>query len=131
MTIKVTHRLPWFLPLYFLLFFKTASAQCNLQKPKNLSITDLTSCSATLSWTPVAGVAYYQIQYKQGNGDYSYINTGANASWEIGGLIANKNYTFSVASFCSNISGNRVITPNHMATLLQTDNNENIGLRCS
>jgi N-acetylglucosamine-6-sulfatase len=102
MTIKVTRRLPWFLPLYFLLFFKTASAQCNLQKPKNLSITDLTSCSATLSWTPVAGVAYYQIQYKQGNGAYSYINTGNNASWNIGGLIANKNYTFSVASFCIN-----------------------------
>lgn len=102
MILNITRNFLCCLPLTLLLFSHTATSQCNLQKPKNLQVTDLTSCSATLSWSPVAGVSYYQIQYKQGNGAYNYINTGTNASWNITGLMANKNYTFSVASFCIN-----------------------------
>lgn len=80
----------------------TVSAQCNLQKPKNLSVNSVTGCTVSLSWTPVAGVAYYMIQYKQGTGSFNYINAGTNNSWQVDGLISNKNYSFKVASFCNN-----------------------------
>ncbi|MGB3073982.1 MAG: sulfatase-like hydrolase/transferase [Chitinophagales bacterium] len=80
----------------------TAFSQCNLAKPKNLAVNSITSCSAVLSWKKVSGAAYYQIRYKQGNGAFIYINTGTNITWQIDGLLANKNYTFSIASFCIN-----------------------------
>lgn len=79
-----------------------AAAQCNLMKPKNLAINSITSCSVVASWTPVPGASYYMIRYKQGPGAFVYINTGTAASWQVQGLVANKNYYFSVAAFCSN-----------------------------
>ncbi|MEO6168314.1 MAG: sulfatase-like hydrolase/transferase [Chitinophagales bacterium] len=84
------------------LFVYTAEGQCNLQKPKNLAVTSITSCSVSLSWTPVPGVSYYQVQYKQGSGPFNYLNTGTNTSPQIAGLLAGKNYSFNVASFCVN-----------------------------
>ncbi|MBX7110190.1 MAG: sulfatase-like hydrolase/transferase [Chitinophagales bacterium] len=84
------------------LFTADLYAQCNLQKPKNLSVTSITGCSAVVSWTPVSGTAYYEVRYKQGSGAYQYINTGLNTTWQADGLLSNKNYSFSVASYCSN-----------------------------
>src|SRR5262245_8715153 len=84
------------------IFASAAFGQCNLSKPKDLTATAITSCSISLSWTPVPGVSYYQLRYKQGSGDYVYVNTFTNASWQLSGLLPQKNYSFNVASFCAN-----------------------------
>lgn len=94
---------PFLLSLFLSqLISNTATAQCNLQKPKNLAITSITSCSAVASWSPVPGAVYYEVRYKQGSGPFMYFNTGINTTWQADGLLPGKNYSFSVASFCSN-----------------------------
>ncbi|MBA2407706.1 MAG: sulfatase-like hydrolase/transferase, partial [Chitinophagales bacterium] len=101
------------LPLLFWIsaFSFSAFAQCPLSKPQNLQVIKITSCDAKLKWSGVNNAAYYILRYKKETGTWTFINVGQNTSATVSGLVPNKEYSFSVASFCANNSTKGYSTP--------------------
>ncbi|MBK9732823.1 MAG: sulfatase-like hydrolase/transferase [Chitinophagaceae bacterium] len=100
----MNHKYHFFFTILFLLGSADLFAQnCNLIPPSNLSITDLSSCQATLHWTSGTTVLKYTVTYrKTGTTQWSpNKNIGTNTSYQFTGLLANTSYDFSVVSKCS------------------------------
>ena len=98
---------------------------CNLLPPSNLAITDLSSCSATLSWSQQTAVSKYLVSYRiKGTGQWSpNINAGTALSCHLTGLLANTKYDFSVVSKCSDGTKSKKvkITSTTLACTLPSD----------
>ncbi|MEO6167851.1 MAG: sulfatase-like hydrolase/transferase [Chitinophagales bacterium] len=84
---------------------------CNLLPPSNLSVSNLTSCSANLHWTSATNVLKYIVSYRvSGTSQWSpNVNVGTNTSYEFTGLLKNTMYDFSVRSKCSDGSKSKKI----------------------
>ena len=71
-------------------------------KPTGLNLTDLTACSAVLSWAPVAGAGSYEVRFRVTAGTWSSpVNVGSATSYTFTGLTASTGYEFQVRSKCT------------------------------
>src|SRR6476660_5990698 len=82
------------------LFLKTDAQNCNLNPPINLSLTDLSPCSAKLHWSRVPGAARYIVRYQQGTA-ISLQHTVMDTFYTFTGLQDGSPYNFQVKSVCS------------------------------
>ena len=87
--------------------FGTAVVNNNCGPVTNLLITNITSTTATVSWT-ASGAASYKVIYKTG-GVKSTVST-AGTSVNLVGLTPNKTYTVKVQNKCPGVSGNFATT---------------------
>ncbi|MCY7410454.1 MAG: sulfatase-like hydrolase/transferase [Chitinophagales bacterium] len=91
----------------FFLNSKLTVAQCSLPKPVTVSVASANSCSATLTWSAVAGAAYYKVRYKfKDITGYTYIpDQITGLSYTFNNLLPDTTYKFSVAPFCADGTG--------------------------
>lgn len=93
---------------------KVSNASCLQQSgvaPTGLSSSNVTSSSATLSWTPVAGATSYTIQYKLSSaGTWTTAGTTAAVTYNLSGLSAAQTYQWQVKTDCSNYSATASFT---------------------
>lgn len=76
----------------------TGIASCNT--PTNIVVSNITTASATISWTTVLGISSYIVRYKTTNG-LNWINvTASTNSITLSGLGKGVSYQFIVASNC-------------------------------
>jgi len=79
--------------------FTTSGGSCNT--PTGLSITGISSSSATASWSPVTGAISYNFQYKLStNNTWTQINT-TSISVQLNGLTPNTMYDTRVQTVCA------------------------------
>ncbi|MBP9883008.1 MAG: fibronectin type III domain-containing protein [Chitinophagales bacterium] len=73
-------------------------------KPKELSVTNIKACEATLNWASLASAAAYKVQYRiAGSGSWSStFDAGTATSYTFTGLNASTNYDFQVRAICAN-----------------------------
>ena len=94
--------------------------------PTGLSVTMITSTSATLNWIAVSGATSYNIQYRiVGSSTWSSTTSGTN-SVAISGLTPGANYEFQVQTVCS--SGTSIFTSSSTFTTLNLPCSTPIGL---
>ena len=80
-------------------FTTSAAASCNV--PGGLLASAITTTSATLGWTAVAGAAHYNIQYRKVGTTTWSTGTATVNSFGVTGLTASSNYEFQVQTVCS------------------------------
>ena len=74
--------------------------------PSNLSSSNITTSSATVSWSAVAGVSSYNLQYKLSTSTtWTTVNT-TSTSTSLTGLTSNSTYNYQVQSVCSTSTSN-------------------------
>ena len=78
--------------------------QSALQKPQNLIVDNLTSCSARLNWSSVLNMSYYKVRFRQtGTTVWSAsVNVGTSLFYDFTGLSASSTYQFQVSAYCAN-----------------------------
>lgn len=82
-------------------FFTTLPCSVNCPAPTGLSVTNITSNSAMLSWNAVTGAVSYQVRYRPSSTTtWSYL-TSISPAITISGLICNKAYVWQVRSICT------------------------------
>lgn len=69
--------------------------------PSGLNATNITSTSATLNWSVVAGALKYQVRYKVSSSSVWTIKTVTTNSYQVTGLNPQTKYTYGVRSICS------------------------------
>jgi Zn-dependent metalloprotease len=70
--------------------------------PTGLAATDITSTSARLKWTPIAGISGYTIQWKPSTGGMWTVESNlTDAFYNLNGLTSNVAYQFQVKSICN------------------------------
>ncbi len=79
--------------------------------PSNVTTSNITAFTATISWTAVAGANSYRITRTGGGQTVTYGTSMA--SYNMTGLSSNTTYSFTVASVCSNLVG----TPSAAVTM--------------
>lgn len=79
-------------------------SQEQIAKPSSLTVTDLTSCAATLNWAAVREASYYQVAYRLTGSDVwsDPVYAGTNLSYTFSSLVPLTDYEFSVSSHCVN-----------------------------
>jgi photosystem II stability/assembly factor-like uncharacterized protein len=77
----------------------------NCGVPTTLSVSALTSTSATLGWNPVSGVASYNVKYKPTSVTTWSVTTVNTSFVSVSGLTASVDYEFQVESVCTGNSG--------------------------
>ncbi|MBA3648107.1 MAG: sulfatase-like hydrolase/transferase [Chitinophagales bacterium] len=83
--------------------FTSIKAQQKFPTPVNLQLSDVKSCSLTLTWSAQEKVISYTVRYKPDGGLQSApLNIGLNTSYTYSGLEANKTYTLKVAAVYTN-----------------------------
>lgn len=89
-------------------YFNTASEACGV--PINLSSSNITTNSATVSWNEVNGAELYNIRYRP-LGTSSWANTSATTtSKTLNSLIAATGYEFEIRANCNTSSSNYSVT---------------------
>lgn len=93
----------------------TTLAPCNA--PGGLNTTNITSNSATLSWTAVSGASSYRLEYKlTSSSTWTVANSAlTTTSFNLTGLAQNSSYDWQVRSTCS--SGTSPYTQSNFTTL--------------
>ncbi len=83
---------------------KTGWAQCSLEKVPYSTVSEWTSCTATLTWEPVSGASSYKVKYKikEASGWIILDNVITTLSFTFTNLIPDTTYKFAVAPVCSN-----------------------------
>ena len=95
--------------------FTIATSICNA--PTGISLSLVTSNSATLSWTAIAGIASYNIQYRIiGTTTWTTINTITNSK-VLTGLTPSKNYEFQIQTVCNTTSSSAYSAISNFTTL--------------
>ncbi|MHA6281030.1 GEVED domain-containing protein, partial [Salinimicrobium sp. CAU 1759] len=76
---------------------------CNsLSIPQNLVVTENNGTDVTISWDPLSGVDYYELQYREAGGaNWTTISNIIYPSQQITGLSITTNYEVQARSFCS------------------------------
>ncbi|HUM45331.1 MAG TPA: PQQ-dependent sugar dehydrogenase [Chitinophagales bacterium] len=87
--------------------FGTAVVNNNCGPVTNLTITNITSTSATVSWT-ASGATSYKVIYKTGGVKNTLNTTGTSVN--LTGLTPNKTYTVKVQNKCPGVPGNFATT---------------------
>lgn len=83
-------------------------------KPINLTVSNLESRSATLSWTaPNENVIEYQYQYKAGEGEWTVPESTTATSVALTGLTSDTEYTFQVKAIYAEEESNYASTSFH------------------
>ncbi|MCY7409068.1 MAG: sulfatase-like hydrolase/transferase, partial [Chitinophagales bacterium] len=91
--------------LFFAFIFSNnyCYSQCSVPKPKNITVTKMNSCSATIKWNASANAAYYVLWYKmKTGGTETTVNTGTDTFYTVTGLSANTSYQYKTSAYCSN-----------------------------
>lgn len=87
--------------------------------PSGLSSSNITTNSATVSWSPVSGVSSYNLQWKLSTSStWTTINT-TSTSVSLTGLTANTTYNYQVQSVCAS-SSSTYSTQSSFTTLTQS-----------
>jgi hypothetical protein len=74
--------------------------------PTGISISSISTSNATVSWTALSGVSWYEIRYKPVSSSSWITITTSNSSKTLTGLTSNTLYEVQVKSYCSSsISG--------------------------
>ncbi|MEO5673568.1 MAG: sulfatase-like hydrolase/transferase [Chitinophagales bacterium] len=110
-------------PFYFFLsviLFSIRSSyaqECASEAPSKLYVSGITSCSATLNWSPASGAAFYKVSYKKsGMNNWSAQNSVNDTFFTFTNLAAGTQYGFKVWSICND--GSKSIGKRKGATLL-------------
>ena len=82
--------------------FTTSAAPCTT--PSSLSVTAITSSSATLNWGTVSGAASYNVEYRQTGASSWSTTTATTNSVGVSGLTASTAYQYQVQTVCSGSS---------------------------
>ena len=80
-------------------FTTTATTSCTV--PSGLSASSITSSSATLNWTAIAGISTYNIRYRVSGTSTWTSTTSTTNSKAISALTAATLYEFQVQTYCS------------------------------
>src|SRR5678816_2868398 len=84
-------------------FTTTTSGTNTCAAPTNTNATNITSNSATLSWTgPINGVTYTLRYRRIGFSGWTYVSNFSGTSRTISGLTSKGSYEWSVSARCSN-----------------------------
>ncbi len=82
-------------------FFTTMACPVSCPAPAGLSVTNITSNSAMLSWNAVSGAVSYQVRYRPSStATWSY-TSGITNSVTVTGLSCNTVYVWQVRSICT------------------------------
>jgi hypothetical protein len=85
--------------------FTLGNINANCIIPYGLTVTNITTTSATLSWSPVVGAVSYDVSYKQENYPYSTITASVNTSaTSISGLNPLSIFDWKVRANCGSSS---------------------------
>ncbi len=113
------HHKFYFVSLLLLLNCSTnlVAQSCQLNPPTNLTVTNLTTCSAVFNWQSAVSATFF-VSYKLSTSATwsANINAGSNTSYTFTGLQAGKKYNFRVFSKCTD--GSRSAKEKKSATLL-------------
>lgn len=83
--------------------FTTLPCTITCPVPIGLNNSNITSTSATLSWTSATPAPYYILQYTVvGSGVWTSVNIAANQTYVLTGLTCNTAYEWKVKSVCTN-----------------------------
>jgi hypothetical protein len=93
-----------------------AAPACN--PPSNVTVGNIDIQKASISWTPIAGVAYYKIQLTAAGATNPSTYSSPNGVLNLTSLQPNTTYTYAVASTCGNFSNvSAYSTPQTFTTL--------------
>lgn len=82
-------------------FFSTLACPNNCPAPVGLTVTNITSNSAVLSWNAVAGATSYQVRYRPtSSATWSYTSS-ITSMVNVSGLSCNTAYVWQVRSICT------------------------------
>jgi hypothetical protein len=85
-------------------FFTTSPCPVNCPPPTWLTAANITSSSATLSWSTVTGAVGYQVRYRPSfSVAWTYVSV-ISTSVNVVGLICNTPYVWQVRTICSPVS---------------------------
>jgi N-acetylglucosamine-6-sulfatase len=74
---------------------------CQLPAPTQLETSEVTSCSALLTWKKVSGIKKYRVKYQKiGDTGWSGATTITGTSYTFTGLLSNTKYSLSVQAVC-------------------------------
>ncbi len=86
----------------FLSVQNTYAQNCDANPPYNLSVTNITSCSATFNWSVSNTVQWVKVAYRISGGTWStWTKLTGPTSYTFNNLSANTSYDFRVFSKCS------------------------------
>jgi hypothetical protein len=88
--------------------FNTASASC--ATPSGLTASAITTTTATLGWTAVAGAASYNVQYKLSSASSWTTVTASTNSRALTGLVTGSTYNYQIQTVCSSSSSSSYST---------------------
>jgi len=99
---------------------QSGTTVCNI--PSGLSVTNLASTSATLSWLTTGAVSY-TFRYKTVAGTtWTEVNASTALTYNLTGLTASTAYEFQVKSICSSGQSNYSVSTNFTTTSVATCN---------
>jgi hypothetical protein len=78
---------------------QTGTVPCGI--PAGLNATNITSTSATFSWTPVTGVTLYHLRYKTTSATTWTVTSSNLPSVTVSGLTGGTTYNYAVEAVCS------------------------------
>lgn len=81
--------------------FTTASAQVSCGTPSGLASSNITTSTASLSWTAVSGATSYNVQFRLTGATTWTTGTVTNASASLSGLAAGSSYQWQVQANCN------------------------------
>ncbi len=93
--------------------FNTAALGGNAtcSQPSNLDVLELTTSSATLSWSEIIEATDYTVEYRVGLlGDFISAGTVAGTSLTLNGLLPGTEYSWRVKASCSDFASQAVFT---------------------
>lgn len=92
--------------------FHLIAQNCDVNPPKNLKLTNVSSCSATLAWKSGTGTAKFQVRYKlAASSQWSpWIKTQADTFYTFNNMYAGKKYDFNVQSKCVDGTQSAIVT---------------------
>jgi hypothetical protein len=81
--------------------FTTTGGGGTCATPTGLTVSSVTSASATAGWSAVAGAVSYTLQYEPSGGSFTTVTGISTNSYGLSGLTAGTKYYFQVQTVCS------------------------------
>ncbi|HNP17762.1 MAG TPA: fibronectin type III domain-containing protein [Fulvivirga sp.] len=86
--------------IVLLLTFQNIVGYSQCDTPTGQMTANITTTSADVSWTAVAGADHYRVRHRIGNESWTYSTSGTN-SFSLLGLNSSTNYRWEVRTFCT------------------------------